>query len=59
MVPHITLQNLQEIEIELSIQDLLNARGVGDSTSTNPATTSPDDEQQPDENKPDKDGDGQ
>ena len=42
----------------LTIQDLLNARGVGDSTGTNPASNRPDGEQQSDENIPDKDGDG-
>jgi hypothetical protein len=42
----------------LTIQDLLNARGVGESTGTSPASNSPDDEQPPDENIPDKDGGG-
>ena len=43
----------------LTIQDLLNARGVGGSTGTAPATTSPEGEQQPDDDTPDKDGGGQ
>ena len=42
----------------LTIQNLLNARGVGDSTGTDPASTSPVEEQQPNEKKPDVDGDG-
>jgi X-linked retinitis pigmentosa GTPase regulator len=42
----------------LTIQDLLNARGVGESTGTNPASNRPGEEQQPDENIPDNDGGG-
>ncbi len=41
----------------LTIQDLLNAQGVGNSTGTLPVTAPA--EQQPDEDKPDKDGGGQ
>lgn len=41
----------------LTIQDLLNARGVGSSKGINPASSGPNDEQQPDENIPGKDGD--
>jgi len=42
----------------LTIQDLLNAQGVGDSTGTNPTSTRPADEQKPDETTPDEDGGG-
>ena len=42
----------------LTIEDLLNARGVGDSSGMDPAPADPDGEQPPDENIPDKDGDG-
>ena len=42
----------------LTIQDLLNARGVGGSTDTLPATINPDGEEQADETVPDKDGGG-
>ncbi|MDX2451418.1 hypothetical protein, partial [Desulfosarcina sp.] len=50
--------NMVQPEGTLTIQDLLNAQGVGDSTGTDPASTSPVEEQQPTEKKPDKDGDG-
>ncbi len=42
----------------LTIQDLLNAQGTGNSTGTVPASTSPNEIQKPDEAKPDKDGGG-
>ena len=42
----------------LTIQDLLNAQGISNSTGTAPASTNPDQEQQPDEIRPDKDGGG-
>lgn len=42
----------------LTIQDLLNAQGISNSTGTAPASTNPDEEQQPDEAKLDKDGGG-
>ena len=50
--------NTVQPEGTLNIQDLLNARGVGDSTGTDPASTSPVEEQLPNEKEPDKDGDG-
>ncbi|MFC1701688.1 hypothetical protein ACFL1J_02945 [Pseudomonadota bacterium] len=43
----------------LTIQDLLNARGVSDSNGEIAVPASPGDEQQPNENKPEKDGGGQ
>jgi len=58
MLRFIFATNLQT-EGTLNIQDLLNARGVGDSTGTDSASTSPVEEQQPNEKEPDKDGDGQ
>ena len=42
----------------LTIQDLLNAQGISNSTGTAPASTNPDEEQQPVDAKPDKDGGG-
>ena len=42
----------------LSIQDLLNAKGVNNATVTLPSSSGTDAEQTPDETKPDKDGDG-
>ncbi len=42
----------------LSIQDLLNARGVSNATVTLPSSSTTGEEQPPDETKPDKDGDG-
>ena len=50
--------NTVQPEGTLTIQDLLNARGVGDSTGTDPASTSPVEEQQPTKDKSEKDGDG-
>jgi hypothetical protein len=47
-----------EPEGTLTIQDLLNAQGVGASTGAVPVTSSPGAEQKPDKNKPDKDGGG-
>jgi len=42
----------------LSIKDLLNAQGIGDSTNVAPLTTGSGDESQADEDKPEKDGGG-
>jgi hypothetical protein len=42
----------------LSIQDLLNAQGIGESTNVAPMTTGSGDEGQADEDKPEKDGGG-
>jgi hypothetical protein len=42
----------------LSIQDLLNAQGIGDSTNMAPVTTGSGGEDQADEDKPEKDGGG-
>ena len=50
--------NTVQPEGTLTIQDLLNAQGVGDSTGTNPASTSPVEEQHPNKKEPEKDGDG-
>ncbi|MDH4020260.1 MAG: hypothetical protein OEU84_11725 [Xanthomonadales bacterium] len=51
-------QDSNQAEGTLSLQDLLNAQGVGDTTGTGPAATSPDNEQPADQTKPKKDGDG-
>jgi|GEM_PF-1255238 len=42
----------------LSIQDLLNAQGVGEPTGTAPSSPNPDEEQKPGGNRADKDGGG-
>ena len=51
-------QDTNQAKGTLSLQDLLNAQGVGDTSGTDPASTNPDDEQQADETKSKKDGDG-
>ena len=53
-----TVQDTDQAEGTLSLHDLLNARGVGDTTAESPAPTNPDEESQADETKPEKDGDG-
>jgi hypothetical protein len=47
-----------ESEGTLSIQDLLNAQGVGTAVGTTPSPSSSSDEPVPDKNKDEKDGDG-